>query len=118
MIKTLFSSLGIALITTVLLETGFFLAVGKRDRKDMLLVVAVNILTNPAVVLLYWLAVLYTGFNHILVIGLLEVTAFAAEGRYYQKYGRTFIRPYLFSAAANAVSFGIGLLIQYILFRH
>ena len=42
----------------------------------------------------------------------LELFAVLTEGFYYKKYGRCFRRPYLFSLAANMVSFGIGELIQ------
>lgn len=105
-------ALAVSLALTLLLETGFFLLIGKRSRKDLLLVVLVNIITNPVVVLLYWLALLYTGLNSLLVKVVLELFAIVAEGYYYQKYGQSFGRPYAFSAAANIVSFGSGTLLQ------
>jgi hypothetical protein len=113
MIQSLPAALAISLILTLALETGFFFATGKRDKKDLLLLILVNILTNPAVVLTYWLMVLYTGWNAVIIIIPLEIFAVLTEGFYYKKYGRCFKRPYFFSLAANAFSYGTGVLLQY-----
>jgi len=104
-------SLVVSLILTIILETGFFLIVGKRNKKDLLLVVFVNILTNPIVVSLYWLAFFYTGWNRAAVTAALELFAVLTEGYYYKKYGKGFKYPYLFSIAANAFSYGTGVLL-------
>lgn len=114
MSSALFSSLAISLALTLVLETGFFLVLGKRDKKDLLLLVMVNILTNPLVVLLYWLTVLHREVNSVIIIPL-EVFAVLTEGFYYRKYGLHFKHPYLFSLAANAFSFGAGLLIEWLI---
>ena len=109
-------SLVLSLVLTLLLETGFFLLVrlinGKRHKKDALLVLIVNVLTNPVVVLLYWLAILYTNINHVILMAPLEIFAVLTEGYIYKKHGRFFEHPYAFSIAANAFSFGTGLLLQ------
>ena len=110
--RELLSALAISLGATLVLEAGFFSLAGKRNKKDLLLLILVNVITNPAVVLLYWLAALYTDLNSIAVKAALELLAVLTEGYYYKKYGQGFRRPYLFSLAANAVSFGIGVLIQ------
>ncbi|MCL1873619.1 MAG: hypothetical protein FWF85_05835 [Clostridiales bacterium] len=110
--RELFPALAVSLIMTLLLEIGFFLLIGKRQKKDLLLLVLVNILTNPPVVLLYWLAVLYTDLNASLIKIPLELFAIFTEGYLYNKYGQNFKRPYLFSAAANLFSYGIGALLQ------
>ena len=108
----LITALLLSLALTLVFETGFFFLVGKRDKKDLLLVGAVNIVTNPVVVLLYWLTVFYTDANPFVVIAFLELLAVCIEGRYYSNYGHGFDRPYLFSAAANGFSFSIGVLLQ------
>jgi len=108
----LLTALAVSLIFTVILEAGFFLLTGKRSKKDLLLTVMANIITNPAVVLLYWLAVLNTGFNRAIIKIPLELFAILTEGYYYKKYGQDFKRPYLFSVAANVFSFSIGVFIQ------
>jgi hypothetical protein len=111
----IFIALAISLFLTIILETGFFLLIGKRNKKDLLLVVMVNILTNPVVVLSYWLVALYTNWGLLWVKAALELLAISVEGLYYKKYAQELRRPFLFSLAANAVSFGIGEILQIIL---
>lgn len=108
-------ALAISLVSTLVLEIGFFFIVGKRNKKDLLLVVLVNVLTNPVVVLLYWLAVLYTDWNKTIVKIPLELFAILTEGYYYMKYGQSFKRPFIFSLAANAFSLSISILLQQLL---
>lgn len=112
MIKELLYALALSLVLTVALELGFFFLTGKRDKKDVSLVVLVNVVTNPAVVLSYWLLIRYTNLPGAVMLIPLELFAVLCEGCYYKKYGRDFKRPYLFSFAANAFSFGTGLLLQ------
>ena len=112
MSRALLTSLALSLLMTLVLEIGFFFLVGKRDRKDLLLAALVNVITNPIVVLLYWLAAMYTAWSAVAVLIPLELFAVVMEGYCYKKYGRKFRRPYLFSIAANVFSFGTGLLIQ------
>ena len=116
MSKDILISLTFSLALTLILETGFFLTVrsikGKFDNKDLLLVAMVNILTNPAVVLIFWLSVLYSDVNYVIIIVPLEIFAVLTEGYIYKKHGYYFKHPYVFSVAANAFSFGTGLLLQ------
>jgi len=112
--RALLISLAISLALTLVLESGFFLLIGKRNKKDLLLVALVNVLTNPAVVLIYWLAVVYAGYNRIIIIAVLEVLAVLTEGYLYKKHGQEFKRPYGFSLFANIFSYGTGLVIQMI----
>ena len=108
-------ALVISLTLTILLESGFFLLIGKRNKKDLLLLVLVNIITNPVVVLSYLLALLYADWDQSLIILPLELFAVLTEWFYYNKYGQDFRCPYLFSALANLFSFGTGVLLQRIL---
>jgi len=105
-------SLGLSLMLTIGFEAGLFLLIGKRNKKDLLLLLLVNILTNPVVVLSYWLVALYTDWNLYIVLIPLELFAVLTEGYYYKKYGQSFKHPFLFSLAANAFSFGTGQLLQ------
>jgi len=77
--QALLSSLALSLLLTLALEAGFFLLVGKRNRKDLLLTCLVNILTNPVVVLVYWLSVLYTDWNAVTMMAALELRSVAVE---------------------------------------
>lgn len=106
-----FRALAVSLSLTVLLEAGFALAI-QRSRRNLPLVLLVNVLTNPAVMLLYWLAAAYTSWNLILAQIPLEAAAVLTEGFYYRRYGRGMKRPFLFSCALNAFSFGAGALLQ------
>ena len=112
MIGSLLFSLALSLALTLLLESGFFLLIGKRDRRDLALLLLVNVLTNPVVVLSYWIVTLYTDWNINLIMIPFELIAVLAEGWYYRKYGCGFKRPFLFSLGANAFSFGIGMIMQ------
>ena len=113
----LLTALAISLGMTLILEMVFFGLTGKRNRKDLLLLVFVNIITNPSVVLIYQLAMLYTSINNVAIKIALELFAVLTEGYYYKKHGHDFKRPYLFSLAANMMSFGIGVLIQIIIWE-
>ncbi|MDR0889789.1 MAG: hypothetical protein LBM28_03965 [Oscillospiraceae bacterium] len=110
--KGLLVALAVSLALTLALELGFYLLWYRRrfDKKDLLLLVAVNVLTNPPVVLLSYLALRYTGYE--VLTAPLEVLAVLTEGYLYKKYARNIPRPYAFSLAVNAFSFGIGLLLQ------
>ena len=101
LILALLLSLGL----TELFECGFALLCRKRDRA-LLLCVLVNVITNPPLVLLHrWL-----GDGWLLIAGL-EVSAFLAEGLLY-RYSGLYKKPFLFSLAANALSFFLGLLVN------
>jgi CHASE2 domain-containing sensor protein len=108
----LIASLALSLALTIALESWVFLLAGKRSKKDWLLLVLVNLLTNPVVVLSYLLFTYYTDFNPFIVLIPLEAFAVLTEGYYYKKHGSCFRRPFLFSLAANVISFGAGELIQ------
>ena len=103
--------LAISLLLTLAMEPALAAALKKRGR-DLLLVGLVNVATNPAAVFLFHLAAGYTPIPPALAMIVLEAGAILAEGAWYQKYGGNFPRPYWFSLGANALSFGIGYLIQ------
>lgn len=94
---------GVSLGLTLLIELGFALLCRKRGRA-LLLAALVNILTNPLAVL----AVRVWGAPLWLAEGLVVLT----EGFIYGKSREDFPRPYLFSLCANALSFGLGLLLH------
>ena len=98
-------SLLLSLGLTELIECAFALSLKKRG-KALLLCALVNLITNPPVVLLQRL--LDGGW---LMVGGLELAVVAAEGMLY-RYSGLFKQPFLFSLAANALSFSLGLLIN------
>ena len=113
MTSALIASLLVSLGLTLVLELLFALVVGRRG-KDLALVCLVNVVTNPAVVLLYYLAAALTPLPRALVKTVLELAAVLIEALYYKRYGAGFRRPVIFSLGANAFSFGIGVLLSMI----
>lgn len=75
--------------------------------KDILLVILVNVLTNPAVVLIS----VWTG-NRILIQVVLEVIAVGVEGFYYRKYSSNIRNVFLCSMCCNLFSYGAGILLK------
>ncbi|MCI7189734.1 MAG: hypothetical protein MR998_03700 [Lachnospiraceae bacterium] len=101
----LFLKLVISLLLTLVTEfpvAFLFQAKGK----DLLLVFLVNILTNPAVVLVSTL----TG-DRVSLQMILEGMAILAEGFYYNKYSTYMRKGFLCSFCCNLVSYGAGLLL-------
>ncbi len=105
-------SLGMSLFLTLVLEWFIGYLCGIRDKMDFVLLTLVNILTNPLVVMSYYLVVHYSHMNRIVIIVVLEVMAILTEGYYYKTYGKTFSRPLLFALSANSFSFCIGQLLN------
>ncbi len=93
----------LSLILTLLIEGIIALLWGLR-RRELVLCALVNIMTNPAAVLLH------TMFPAWPVTALIELGVFAVEGFCYARFPVR--RPWGLSLTANAVSFGAGLLIN------
>ena len=108
-----FLALGVSLALTLAVELGFALLCRHRGR-TLLLVALVNVFTNPLVVqaALLWRYYALPGYA---AVALLELLAVWVEGLVYQKSRLSFARPYIFSLAANALSFGLGLLLRIII---
>ena len=114
MIRAWLVSLGASLALTLAIELVFSLLCGKRGRVLVFTALA-NVLTNPAVVLgaLIWR---HFGLSYYgLYTAAAELAAVTAEGFVYKMSREGFSRPYLFSLAANGVSFSLGCLLQIIL---
>lgn len=95
-------SLGISLLATLIIETGLAILLKKRGL-GLTVVLAVNLMTNPVVVLLWW-------WNPRLPLLLLcmEIGAVLIEGACYRLFPKHFNRPFLFSFLCNLLSFLIG----------
>lgn len=98
-----------ALLLTLTFELLFALVWGVRKDR-LLLVVLMNIMTNPAVNLLHYLAVYLLGWPAFWVIPVLELAAVIAEGFCCKGVIR---RPWLFAVLINAFSYSMGALIQH-----
>ena len=95
-----------SLLLTLLIEVGFALIWGVR--RQLWMIVLMNIITNPAVVTLHFLIANYTVWNLPVCIFLLEAAAVAAEAWLCRDL---LPRPWLFALYINLVSFGIGCLL-------
>lgn len=104
------ADMGISLGLTLVLELIFALIFMIRNKKDLLLVCLVNVITNPVVVFLYYLAGGKRG--PLLLLVLLEAGAVTVEALYYKAYGGKIRHPVLFAAGTNAFSFLTGKVIN------
>ena len=109
--KELILTFAISLGLTLLLELLLAKLCRLRGR-DYLLVVMVNILTNPAVVYLDLLCGMLIPNGRDLWQIPLEAAAILIEGWCYTKYAHSVRRPYMFALAANLFSYGCGLLLN------
>ena len=104
------NALAASLILTLLLEGAYGLLWRVKDRRDWLLLLVVNVVTNPIVVSLYWLV-----SKDWLFVAVLEVSAVLAEWLAYRTWGKDTRPAFLFALCANCFSFFAGLLLNYIL---
>lgn len=97
-----------ALALTVAFELAFALVWGLR-KKQLLLVILMNILTNPAVNLLYTCAY-FLGWESWGLVLLLEAAAVVTEGCCCRGVIK---HPWLFAILINAFSYSMGELLQH-----
>lgn len=95
----------VSLTLTLLLEGILALFWGFR-RRDLLLFVLANVLTNPPAMLLH---ILFRGWAVVIV---LELAVVAVEGFLFERLGERIKKPWLFSLLANTFSFSLGLIID------
>lgn len=107
--------LGISLGLTLLIEEVFAFITGIRSGKDLGLVFLVNLLTNPAAVMCYYYVASSGNLNNFVIKITIEIIVILVEGFYFKKYSFSIKNPFLFSAFANVLSFGTGLIANAIL---
>lgn len=104
MTDALLLSLSVSLGLTLVLELAFSLIWGLRSR-DLMLVVLMNLLTNPAVVLLHHLL---RSWPEVPVVIVLEAAAILVEGLCCRYRGEHIRHPWRFALLVNLFSYGIG----------
>ena len=104
--------MAVSLLLTLVLEGLFACLWGLRSRRELAIVALVNIMTNPAVVLLYHTCVGFFGWSAVLVTAALECAAVIAEWIAYRSCSEVLKRPFLFALLANAFSYGVGCVIN------
>ena len=97
-----------ALSLTLLFELLFALVWGLR-KQELLLVVLMNLLTNPAVTVLYFLAAYFLGWHSFWLVLALEAAAIITEGFCCRGVVK---RPWLFTFLINLFSYSMGELLQ------
>ncbi len=106
---------GGALLLTIVIEGGLYLLLFGRKAEDLRLVIAVNLITNPALNLLLWLAAAFMTLNTVIITIVLELVVVVFEGWCYRRFARELHHPFLFSLAANACSLSLGWALQRVL---
>ena len=106
------------LLLTILIEGIIALIIGIRDKKDLLNVALVNILTNPIVVSVPIFVMVFIRVSYrYYTLYILEILAFITEGFVYSKvlkYKK--INPYLVSLILNLGSYLIGEILNKIMY--
>ena len=97
-----------SLALTLILEGAYGLLWRLKSRRDWLLLLLVNVVTNPIVGFLY-----HVVSARWLFVAALEIAAVLAEWRAYRRWGQDTCPPLLFSLCANCFSFFGGLLLNY-----
>ena len=98
----------IALFLTIVIELLFALAVRIRNRTDLCIVILAQIVTNPLVVFISNWCLFHTRLHPLIFQIPLEIAAILAEWLIYKSYAKRIARPFLFSLAANLLSYTIG----------
>lgn len=105
---------GASLLLTLLIEwfVGFWW--GLRSQKTFLLVTLVNIATNPAAVLTYWLYRVYWADSSMVVQIGIEILVVVVEALIYRSFSKEedyrIKWPVALAIVANVVSWGVGIL--------
>ena len=107
----------ICLSSTIVIELIMSLLLGIRNKKDILNVILVNIMTNPLIVSILMYITYNRLFNTTISIIILEILVVLTEGFTYKKV-LTFdkINPYVLSLILNISSYFIGKLLNNIIY--
>ena len=110
-IFALLLSMAISLLLTVIIELTAGIILGLRDRQ-LIIILAVNLLTNPTVNVIYHVLCYYTDIHSVIITVALEIIAVTTEWLIYRRNG--FERPFRLSLLLNATSFFTGCLLNII----
>lgn len=106
--------MGISFVLTVLLEL-MIAKIFRLNGRDMMLTAVANLLTNPAVNAVYYIA---SGIFNIFGVWIklpLEAAAVIAEWQVYKHFGDKIDKPFILSLSANCFSFTVGMILNIIL---
>ena len=102
------------LVLTILIEGIIAVIIGIRDKKDILNIILVNIITNPIVVSLPFVFLIVFGYTYYKIsFYILEVITLLVEGLiYYKVLNYKKINPFIISLILNGSSYLIGELLN------
>lgn len=109
--KAVFVSLGISILLTWIFESIAYLFVKKKTLRDYLVVLLVNLVTNPVVVLVS-VCTGFAGLADVLLTAGLEISAVLVEWQLYNNCAENLRRPFVFALCANLFSYFAGLILQ------
>ena len=94
------------LFLTLLFECTAAFLLGIRNRKDQLLIILVNIITNPVLVLFSLLLMYHLGIGkaYLITYLIMEPIVVYVEYRFYREYLQTKKDPLLLSVLLNVIS--------------
>ena len=111
----LLKTFGISLGLTLLIEMPLAFGLGVRKRRGLFIVFLVNVLTNPAAVLVCLLIRPAAGDLYLLFQISVEIVVVITEGIVYNQFREEMsakLKPFLLSLVLNACSYGLGLVIN------
>ncbi|MBQ7972354.1 MAG: hypothetical protein IJ291_02705 [Lachnospiraceae bacterium] len=115
---SIFYMFAISLFLTILTEALVAFIWKVRSPKVFMLVVLVNVLTNPLLVLVNWTARIYFSCDYLVMLFLTEPVVFLAEALIYRSFSKidsyAIKHPVWYGITANAVSCGLGIVISYL----
>lgn len=110
----IFQMFAVSLGATIVLEALVMVLLGEHSKKNMLLLVLVNILTNPVAVYFAYVGKYYTGFSDVLIQIPIEMVVVLVEVGIYTWFAKdekwTIKKPVLLGVLANVFSWSIGLM--------
>ncbi len=118
MINLYLKILIVCLLSTIIVEVIVSLLLKVRDKKDILNIILVNIMTNPLLVSITVYINIFYGLKYKnIIIYPLEILVVLVEGLVYKRYLKyKKINPYLLSFILNISSYLIGLFINRIIY--
>ena len=118
MINLYLKILIVCLLSTIIVEVIVSLLLKVRDKKDILNIILVNIMTNPLLVSITVYINIFYGLKYKnIIIYPLEILVVLVEGLVYKRYLKyKKINPYLLSLILNISSYLIGLFINRIIY--
>ena len=109
--KEILLSLVVSLVLTWVLESLAYLFVPKKSLSDYLVLLLVNLVTNPVVVLIS-VCTDFSGAADVVLTAVLEVSAVLVEWQLYKHCAERIEKPFLFAVFANVFSYFTGLILQ------